>query len=160
MMMLRAACYFTRHLEEGGNLIPRLLARKSFRHVAGAGAAPYHDGSAETAATGQAHLKIFLQRRRWDFGANHFQIRSADETIEGMAAERRGEHGIGEFAKLVFAHGRDFSRGRLYVVKSMFRRARDVAGTHSDLYRARPAPCDGNTRSGCGASQKCSASSP
>src|SRR5215471_6887362 len=67
------ACYFSGHLEEGGNLIPGLLTRKSVRHVAGTGAAPYHDGSPETSAAGQTPLEIFLQSRGGNFGANHFQ---------------------------------------------------------------------------------------
>src|SRR5215471_3603624 len=151
---VRAACYFTRHLEEGGNLIPGLLTRKSFRHVAGTGAAPYHDGSPETSAAGQTPLEIFLQSRGGNFGANHFQVRTADKTIEGMAAERRGEHDLGKFAKLIFAHGRDFSRGRFHVVESIFRRTRDVAGADSNLYRARAAP-GGAYGGGC-TRQECS----
>src|SRR5262249_22012428 len=106
---------------------------------------------------GQTSLEIFPQGRGCDLGANHFQVRTADKTIEGMAAERRGQHGIGEFEKLVVAHGRGFSRGRFYVIEPIPRRAPDVAGTDSDLYRARPAPDSRAYKGGCGSSQECSA---
>ena len=55
--------------------------------------------------------------------------------------------------KLIFAHGRDFGRGWFYVVEPILRRARDVAGTDSDLYLARPAPGFGTYESGCRTSQ-------
>ena len=46
-----------------------------------------------------------------------------------MAAERRGERGIGEFPKLILVHGGDFSGGGLFVVEPMVCRARDITVT-------------------------------